>query len=136
MLLAGLLGDAAAAGYVGLILRLTVWKYLWVALLAGELTRAWAGTRWAKKRLGYPATTDQRARLALSYSLAVTGPLLVVASWFGKSRGWGAAAGNNGWNQLAYGAGTAIGTVVGAAAIVGMFSLLRYLLLTLFNPRR
>jgi putative ABC transport system ATP-binding protein len=136
MLLGGMPGEAAAAAYVGLVLRLPLQKYFWVGLLASELTRAWAGTRWARKKLGFPLTTDQRARVALSYSLALTGPVLVLLPWLSRAPRWGALLADRPWALNPHGAGQAVGTLAAVAAVIGVVSLLRYLLLTLFNPRR
>ena len=39
----------------------------------GEVVKAWVGARWARRRLGHPPTNDQRVRIALWYTLGVTG---------------------------------------------------------------
>ena len=135
MLLAEAMGAAVAAGYVGLVLRLSLWKGLWALLVAGELAKAWLGARWARKRLGVPATSDQRARMAIWYTLPVTGAAAVLLSFWGPRVLEKLPAGS-GWSLLASGGGRPAGVLLACAALVGLASLLRYLLLTLFNPRR
>jgi putative ABC transport system ATP-binding protein len=134
--LGGFLGEVVVAAYIGLVLHLPVQKYFWVGLVASELSRAWAGTRWARRKLGFPLTTDQRARVALSYSLAVTGPLLVAFPWLSRSPRLAPLLADRPWILHPHGAGQAAGTLVAVAAVIAIASLLRYLLLTLFNPRR
>jgi putative ABC transport system ATP-binding protein len=136
MLLGSLGGAAAAMSYVGLVLRLSVGKYFLIPLLAAELAGAWAGARWARKRLGFPAAVDQRARIALTYTLAVTGLSLVASPFFRGPQKLAMLTGNNVFAPLAHSAGQLTGLLVVCTAILGVASLLRYLLLTLFNPRR
>jgi putative ABC transport system ATP-binding protein len=133
-----LAGEALAAAYVGLVLRLSVLKLLWVGAVAGEITRAWVGARWARRRLGVPATSDQRARMALWYTMTVTcGGLAMgllaahaLPAWGASKLGWVldavARASERGWAVLA-------GVLL---AGIGCTVLLRYLLLSLCNPRR
>jgi putative ABC transport system ATP-binding protein len=106
----------------------------------GLLCETWRASRSGRRRLGYPLTSDQRVRLALWYTL-VTGGLvtaLVVALTFAAPA---ALPGLSGWSLLATlslrlsGRGPAV--IVGAGLIFhAALVLLRYLLLTLFNPRR
>ncbi|HZU85026.1 MAG TPA: ABC transporter ATP-binding protein [Polyangiaceae bacterium] len=139
MMLAGdRLGEALVAGYVGLVLGLSVLKLWWVGPVAGELAKAWVGARWARRRLGRPATSDQRARMALWYTLFVSGGALVAllaagvllpakaTARFAAALDAAGAVVDKGWAVLAL--------VVFAS--VGCLALLRYLLLTLLNPRR
>jgi putative ABC transport system ATP-binding protein len=131
-----LMGETVAAAYVGLVLRLSVLKFLWVGLIAGEITKSWLGARWARRALGKPSTSDHRVRLALWYTMAVTcavvalplvGVFVLPQSFVSKLDGflepvvqlW-----ERGWAVLAV-----------VVACVGCTVLLRYLLLTLFNPR-
>jgi putative ABC transport system ATP-binding protein len=133
-----LFGEAVGAAYVGLVLRLGVAKLFWVALAVGEIGKAWAGTRGGRRRLERPATSDQRLRMALWYTIAVTcGTALAAAiavvlfppSLVARG-GWVVDAmsrvSERGWAVLA------VVVFVGVGCVV----LLRYLLLTLFNPRR
>ncbi len=106
----------------------------------GLLCETWRATRSGRRRLGYPLTSDQRVRVALWYTL-VTGALvtaLVVGLTFAAPA---ALPGLSGWSLLATlslrlsGRGPAV--IVGAGLIFhAALTLLRYLLLTLFNPRR
>jgi putative ABC transport system ATP-binding protein len=106
----------------------------------GLLCETWRASRSGRRRLGYPLTSDQRVRLALWYTL-VTGAIvtaLVVALTFAAPA---ALPGLSGWSLLATlslrlaGRGAAV--IVGAGLIFhAALVLLRYLLLTLFNPRR
>jgi putative ABC transport system ATP-binding protein len=110
------------------------------ANVAALLCETWAASRSGRRRLGYPLTSDQRVRLALWYTLGtgavVTG--LVFALTFALPS---ALPGFAGWSLLAMlsqqvsGRGAAV--MVGAGIIFhAALVLLRYLLLTLFNPRR
>jgi putative ABC transport system ATP-binding protein len=133
-----LLGEAVVLAYVGLVLRLSVLPALWVARVAGELGKAWLGAWWARRALGRPPTSDQRVRMALWYTMAVTcGPALallvavsVLPSPFALKLGWVidvvARVAERGWAVVAAVVFAGIGGIV----------LLRYLLLSLFNPRR
>ena len=109
----------------------------------GLLAECWRGTRSARARLGSPMSSDQRARMALWMTLG-TGALsaiLVVALTFASVASLRALPGFAGWSLLATLAlrvserGTAVlvgAAVIGNAALV----LLRYLLLSLLNPRK
>jgi putative ABC transport system ATP-binding protein len=131
MLLGEAVGLAVGMGYVAFVLQLSVWDYVWVPALTGELVKAWAGARWARRKLGFPSTNDQRTRIALSYTLAVTGVAAVLFPRYAPPR-FAMPALANGWSLLAHGAGQ----LVGFTAVLATAFLLRYLLLTLFNPRR
>ncbi|HEY3820791.1 MAG TPA: ABC transporter ATP-binding protein [Polyangiaceae bacterium] len=110
------------------------------ASLFGLLCESWRAARSARRRLGYPLTNDQRVRLALWYTL-ITGSLvtaLVVLLTFAAPS---ALAGLSAWSLFATlslrlsGRGAAV-IVAGGVIFHGALVLLRYLLLTLFNPRR
>ena len=106
----------------------------------GLLCETWRASRSGRRRLGYPLTSDQRLRVALWYTL-VTGAVvtaLVVGLTFASPAALSALSG---WSLLATlslrlsGRGPAV--IVGAGLIFhAALVLLRYLLLTLFNPRR
>jgi putative ABC transport system ATP-binding protein len=137
-----LAGEALGAAYVSLVLRASVVELLWVPLVAGELVKAWAGARWARRVLGRPATTDQRVRMALWYTMAVTGGgaalalggLMAVsasssalaASSLGSAMDGVSLLAERGWFVLA-------AVVFGG---LGFAVLLRFLLLSRFNGRR
>jgi putative ABC transport system ATP-binding protein len=132
-----LLGRAAAAAYVGLVLRSDVAGSFWAGALLGEITKAWLGARWMRHRLGRPATADQRARLALWYTIFVTGSaatLLVGACLFWPAR---VAPRFGELIDLTARVSERGGLVLAAVVLAGIACavLLRYLLLTLFNPR-
>jgi putative ABC transport system ATP-binding protein len=105
------------------------------ALIAGEVGAAYQGSRWLRRRLGGPASNDQRARVAVVRSVvtfAVAALILVALSYvpFVAQRpqvvqGADAAAAfaQRGWLYVS--------SVVGACVVV--LALLRYLLLTLFD---
>jgi putative ABC transport system ATP-binding protein len=133
-----LVGEALAAGYVGWVLRLNVTRFLWVGLSAGELAKAWLGARWARREMGRPPTSDQRVRMALWYTLAVTcgGLALPLAAAFVFPQSLGPKLDRvlepvvELWER---------GWVVLAAVVLSTVActvLLRYLLLTLFGARR
>jgi putative ABC transport system ATP-binding protein len=132
MLLGHFLGAATAAAYVGVVLRLEVGKHFWASLLAGEVAQAWAGARWARRRLGHPATADQRTRIALWYTIVATGLNLALLPLLARRVGLLDRVSA----MLPHGAGKATGLLLVCAAIIGVAWLLRYLLLTLFSPRR
>ena len=79
MLVGELLGEAVALAYMTLVLELDSTKALLGARLLGELGKAWLGARWVRRSLGRPATSDQRVRMALGYTLAVTGGAVCTA---------------------------------------------------------
>jgi putative ABC transport system ATP-binding protein len=138
MWLGELLGEMLAAAYVGLVLRLSVMHFLWTGRIAGEITTAWLGARWARRGMGRPATSDQRVRMALWYTMTVTCggiallllALRVLPRSLASRLDWimamAAEVSQRGWAVL---------TAIVVAGVGGMV-LLRYLLLTLFNPRR
>jgi hypothetical protein len=139
MALGEFLGIQATVLYLALVLRVGVWKHVWVALLAGELAKAFAGARWARRRLGRPATSDQRVRMAFGYTLAVTCPLLFLNGVIAARWRVAAMARPVDALQALADRGAVHGALVLAALVfasLGVAVLLRYLLLTLFAPRR
>lgn len=52
-----------------------------IPLLCALVFEAWLGVRSAKKRLGRPMTFDQRARLALGYTVTVFATLALLFGW-------------------------------------------------------
>ncbi|HEY1695939.1 MAG TPA: ABC transporter ATP-binding protein [Polyangiaceae bacterium] len=127
MWLGNLVGMIAGALYVGLAMGLPLAKFAWVCAATAEVFKAFFGARWARRRLGHPATSDQRVRMSLSYSLVVTAPILVGLTFLpAKMLG-----------PLTEAVARRTPVVVGVAALVlACLVLLRYLLLTLFNPRK
>ena len=111
------------------------------AQAASLMVESWRGAAVARKRLGYPLAGDQRVRLALWYTVAtgIGGTLLALGVTFGKMFAVVPVLGQ--WSLVALVADRVAAR--GAAAIVGAEAvflaamvLLRYLLLSLFNPRR
>ena len=104
-------------------------RVVWIPLLLAVLGEAWAGARYGAKRIGHPLTVDQRARMAIGFTCAVTLPLVAALAWFLLP-----------WNlvervlQLSS-PGIAVALAVGIAAVLAT-ALLRYLLLALFTSRR
>ena len=136
MLLGEILGAGAASAYVHLVLGVHGGRLLFLPPLAGEIAKAWAGARWAKRRLGAPATVDQRVRMALGYTLpALTveaSILFVIAMYFPKASVSLAPV----LDRIPSGGGAAqLEVVAGVGALVAFLVLLRYLLLSLFSPR-
>jgi putative ABC transport system ATP-binding protein len=110
------------------------------ASVFGLLCESWRATRSARRSLGYPLTGDQRVRLALWYTLWTGGAVtaLILALTFLAPP---ALEGLAGWSLLAslaqHLSGRGATVIVGAGVIFhAALVLLRYLLLTLFNPRR
>jgi putative ABC transport system ATP-binding protein len=112
-------GDAAA-------------RFAW---LVGEIGAAYYGSRWLRRRLGGPASNDQRARVAVGRAVVTfvaAAPVLVAVGYVPllarrpavvKGLDALAAFAQHGWTQVA-------AVVVGCVVVLG---LLRYLLLTLFD---
>ena len=126
------IANVAIAGRLGLLVATHV---------AALLFESWRGAASARKRLGFPAANDQRVRLALWYTLGtgLAGMLVVLAVTFGKM--FSAMAGLSQWSLIALLAdrlaGRGMGIAIGAQCIfLAALVLLRYLLLSLFNPRR
>jgi hypothetical protein len=71
--------------------------------------------------------------MALWYTVAVTGAALAAVPLLGGARLQGAAASSP---RLAYFLANPAGQLVGIVGLLACLFLLRYLLLTLFNPRR
>ena len=138
MWLGEIAGEAAAAAYIAFVLRLSVVDLVWAGRIAGEIGKAWVGARWARHVLGRPATSDQRARMALWYTMVVTcsgiAALLVGAVALPPS----AAAKLGGMMDLVGRASERGWAVLLALVLAGVACtmLFRYLLLSLFSPRR
>jgi putative ABC transport system ATP-binding protein len=123
-----LLGVLLGALYGGLVLG--DWKLgLPCAAIVGPLAECFVAARFARRKLGRPLTTDQRARVAMWYT-TFAGAFLVLMLWGAsaiKPAGLEPVFRNIdtlGWRYLAV-----------FALATGAFALLRFLLLTLFNPR-
>jgi hypothetical protein len=103
------------------------------------MAMAFVGARWGRRRLGHPATSDQRVRMAFGYTVAVTcstafGAGVVLTRWHVA-----AVARPLDALQALADRGAVNGALVLAALVfmsLGVAVLLRYLLLTLLAPRR
>jgi putative ABC transport system ATP-binding protein len=138
MWLGDLCGELAAASYVAFMLHLDAASAAWAGVVFGEVTKAWAGARWARRASRRPSTSDQRWQMAFGYTLGVTGLGLTVltaiamsprpAQWLGLHILLDSVAGvlARGWFVL----------LVAVSASVAGIVLLRYLLLSLFVSRR
>jgi putative ABC transport system ATP-binding protein len=132
MALGDLLGTAVGAVYVAAVLGIELKKHAWVPLVLGEVGKAFLGARWARRRLGHPATSDQRTRMALWYTLGLTAPLMALATLAPPPP----PGSPDGLAFLKAAAGHPAGVLLAVVLVVACLALLRYLLLTLFNPRR
>ncbi|HEY4013090.1 MAG TPA: ABC transporter ATP-binding protein [Polyangiaceae bacterium] len=138
MWLGELAGEAAGAAYAGFVLHLGPLQAAWVARAVGEIAKAWAGARWARRAFGKPATVDQRVRMALWYTMVVTGGALAVVlgvvlalpARLSAKAAWAF----DGIAPITERGPAAVMAVVAAA--LGALALLRFLLLSLFEPRR
>jgi putative ABC transport system ATP-binding protein len=138
MLVGELAGEALAAAYIAFVLRLGVIELLFAGAIAGEIGKAWFGARWARRALARPSTSDQRVRMALWYTMTVTcGALAVLllaavalpasmASKLAWMMDIVVQVSDRGWAVL----------IAVVFVGVGCTVLLRYLLLSLLNPRR
>ena len=114
---------------------------LLAAFALSLLAEAWRGAASGRRRLGYPLTSDQRARLALWYTVGtgVVGALVITGVTFGKL--FSVAPVLAQWSIVASLSDRLVGrgalVAVGALVIFhAALMLLRYLLLSLFAPRR
>jgi putative ABC transport system ATP-binding protein len=137
MVLGEILAGSLASAYVRIVLGVTAGTLLFLPSVVGEMGKAWAGARWARRKLGAPTTFDQRARIATYYtlvalSLQATG-LFLLAMYVPQARDRIAPVIDR---IPAAGPGAGIAIVLVVAALTTSLILLRYLLLSLFNPRR
>ncbi|WP_394836172.1 ABC transporter ATP-binding protein [Pendulispora rubella] len=114
----GSLYDAVVLGQVGPL----------IPLVLGVVGEALVGSRYSAKKLGHPLSGDQRARLALYYTLATSALMAFLAGWLvfpkippSRFESW-VTPGQVPWALAA-------GMILSAVALV----LLRYLLLTLMG---
>jgi putative ABC transport system ATP-binding protein len=131
-------GELLGAAYAGFVLHHVAIEAAWVARAAGEIVKAWTGARWARRVFGKPATVDQRVRMSLWYTMVVTcgslalvlGALLAVPAQLAAKAAWVFD-----WVAPITDRGPAVVTAVVAAGLASLL-LLRFLLLSLFEPRR
>jgi putative ABC transport system ATP-binding protein len=125
MLLGWLLGMGAGALYNGVVLG---HPYPWIVALLGALGESFVASWFARRKLGQPLTSDQRARLGIWYTIYWGTPwaLALVASSFASPGSFAHVAEQMG--------GLSLGGLLGLwVAILAALALLRYLLLTLFS---
>ena len=134
--LGALLGLGLGAAYLALVLGLGILKNAWFPVAAAEVTQAWLGARWARRRLARAPTSDQRFRMAFWYSIVElsvgAAVLLTLLLTMGAQR-WLDGAFALLASAAAPGAPFLVATVF---ASVCFTILLRYLLLTALGPRR
>jgi putative ABC transport system ATP-binding protein len=137
MWLGDALGYALGAAYVAAVLGIDVGKHAWFPLLLGEVTQGWAGARWLRRKLGKPATSDQRVRTSLWYTLGTLAFLVLgfIGLLAANKAAIRASAPLLDALSHAVARGTPILLLV-FAGFVGCLVLLRYLLLSLFNARK
>jgi hypothetical protein len=104
-------------------------RVVWIPLLLAVLGEAWIGARYGARRIGHPLTVDQRARVAIGFTCAVTLPLVAGLVWFYLP--WSVVERTT---QLSS-PGIAVALAVGIGVVLAT-ALLRYLLLALFTSRR
>jgi hypothetical protein len=129
MALGAWLGYAIGALYNGIILGQSV---PWITLATTLLMESWMAARYGRRANNRPLTNDQRVRLALWYSFGVgaINSLIIAPMLFTP----GMAMLNERMAGLTRGS-IAIALLIVAAGL-GALSLLRFLLLSLFNPKR
>jgi len=124
MLLGAVLGALVGYLYCSLIVGQ---KVVWIPPLFAVAFEAWLGARTARARLGnHPLSSDQRLRVALNYTLGVSG-VQAVAAWFALAK-----LPPHIVERFSGASGMALFAVT---VVVALFAaaLLRYLLLSLFG---
>jgi putative ABC transport system ATP-binding protein len=136
MALGAVLGLLIGGAYLDLVLGLGVLRNFWFALAVAEVGQALLGARWARRHLARSPTSDQRFRMAFWYSIV---ELTVAAGIF---LGVVLSMGSQHWLDSSFAflaTAVAPGSLFLVATVfvsVCFTVLLRYLLLTAFNPRR
>jgi putative ABC transport system ATP-binding protein len=126
MFFAGLLGHLLGLTYSAVIVGQSV---VWIPVLCTFVAESYAGARVGRRALGKPLTGDQRARMALYYTLG-TGLLLSPLFYFKLDTIAPRLS-----ERLAHGGGADVAIFLGALALtVTALSLLRYLTLSIFTP--
>jgi len=131
MFVGSLIGLAVAAMYNAFVLGQSIAWITWLGMALGE---AWFASRRGRKKLGRPLTTDQKARVAIWYTVGVTvalGAILALLTVAGAGGFLYAAAAP--LSHLTSRAPLAVGVFV---AVLAALSLQRYLFLSLLSPRR
>jgi putative ABC transport system ATP-binding protein len=103
-----------------------------VALVTMVLAETWAGARVGAKRQNRPLTSDQRGRIATWYTVVLTVPLVALGLWLFVNR---LPLGLLDRVEHLSSGGVAL-SLIGVMIGLGALGLLRYLLLSVFAPRR
>jgi hypothetical protein len=123
-----LVGTLIGVLYNGVILGQRVPAITLALALLGE---SFVGARYARRALGRPLTADQRTRLAVYYSVGLAAIISAFFAW--KPRLLPLPL----LHRIEELSGAGIAVALGVALLaVGATALLRYLLLSLFAPRR
>jgi putative ABC transport system ATP-binding protein len=120
-----LLGALVGLLYNGVVLRD---KVVWVVLVAAALSESFLAARVGRRKLGRPLTQDQRARVAITYTTATA---LLVAPFLLYRVPLPIAMRLEGLQ-----AGSLVLTALVFVLALAALGLLRFLLLTLFTPRK
>jgi putative ABC transport system ATP-binding protein len=124
-----LLGQVVGIAYSAIVLGQRV---AWIPPVLSLLFECFIGARYARRRLGRLLTRDQRWRMALWYTIglaAITGPLI---AWLVIPKLPGTFAEK--FDHITSG-GVAL-VLVAIIVGLGLLAVVRYLLVTLFSPRK
>ena len=125
---AGVLGAVLGNLYTAFVLHE---KVPLVPVALGVLAEAWVAARYGRRAVGRVLTSDQRARVALYYTVAVAAVAAPLFVW--KLHDLAPKLADRLVGLSSAGVGLALASALGAVLAL---SLLRYLLITLFSPRR
>ena len=119
--LVGFLYDTVILGDQGVLLPAAL----------GVFAESWAAARYGRKKLGRPMTTDQRARFAVSYTIATSAVVSALGGWLllPKIPTWILDRAT----PLSSG-GVAV-ALLAVVLLLAAMALLRFLLLSLFSPK-
>ena len=137
MFVGELAGEAIACAYIAIVLRMSPFGFFWAGRVASEVVGACLGARAARRSFGRPPTRDERLRMAFWYTMAVTCPvggLLLVASL--ALRLPPALRSAHLAGVVARAADQPGLALVAVLASLALLVVLRFILLTLFQPRR
>jgi putative ABC transport system ATP-binding protein len=127
MFLGDLAGLLVSLLYNALVLGSAA-RWAWMYLLLPVIGEAFVAARFARWKFGRSLTSDQTVRLALWYTFVPCAMGILVAVWAALGK-----APQDAVDRITTHPGA---TVVVFVLILGVLSLLRYLLISLFNPKR
>ena len=122
MVLGALLGMVLGNIYNAVVLDQ---KVVWIPIILAALLESFAGARFARKKLGRPLTNDQRTRVALWYTVGTAAMMAPIFVWQLPKM---PAAVIAHFERV-----SSAGLIVVALAAA---ALLRYLLVSLFSPKK